>query len=171
MEQIDQIISKIQAGDSELFGDIFDNYANRIFRFILLKVSNRDDAKDILSETFLGAYQSINRYKPGKAKLSTWLFSIARRKIADYYRKNRKTISLDKVSLISNMDLASDIENKLECEKLLEKIQTLPDSLKEIIILRYVEELDYQEIAKITCKNINHIRVLCHRAVKKLKDE
>lgn len=58
------LIKRIQQGESDLFGRIFDIFSDRIFRFLYFRIGDRETAKDILSETFLGAYQSLKRYQP-----------------------------------------------------------------------------------------------------------
>ena len=89
--EIQDLIKRIQEGKSELFGQIFNIFADRIFRFAYLKTGDRETAKDLVSEVFLGAFQSINRYKrQSNAKFSTWLFSIAHKKIVNFYRQQKR---------------------------------------------------------------------------------
>ena len=174
---IQALIKRIQQGESDLFGQIFDIFADRIFRFVYLKIGDRENAKDLASETFLGAFQSVNRYKPqSNNKFSTWLFSIAHKKIVNYYRwqKNRKTISLEKISanLVDKSESNLDKINKEQQHQLIiEYLHKLPENLQEILILKFIEELDYSEIQQITGKKQGNIRVLLHRGIKKLREE
>ncbi len=174
---IQALIKRIQQGESDLFGQIFDIFADRIFRFVYLKIGDRENAKDLASETFLGAFQSVNRYKPqSNTKFSTWLFSIAHKKIVNYYRwqKNRKTISLEKISanLVDKSESNLDKINKEQQHQLIiEYLHKLPENLQEILILKFIEELDYSEIQQITGKKQGNIRVLLHRGIKKLREE
>ena len=173
---IQALIKRIQQGESDLFGQIFDIFGDRIFRFIYFKIGDRETAKDLVSETFLGAFQSINRYKQeSNTKFSTWLFSIAHKKVVDYYRfqKNQKNISLEKVSdtLIDKSESNLDKTNKKQQYQIIIKhLHKLPQNLQEILILKFVEELDYSEIQQITGQKQGNIRVLVHRGLKKLKN-
>jgi len=173
---IQALIQRIQAGESDLFGQIFDIFADRIFRFTYLKTGDREIAKDLVSETFLGAFQSIKNYKKRSgAKFSTWLFSIAHKKIIDYYRlqKNRKNISLEKVShsLVDNSESNLEKISKKQKQQLIIKyLAKLPPNLQEILILKFIDELDYSEIQQITGQKPGNIRVLVHRALKQLKN-
>lgn len=174
---IQALIKRIQQGKSDLFGQIFDMFGDRIFRFAYLKTGDRETAKDLVSDTFLGAFQSIKHYKKQSgAKFSTWLFSIAHKKIVDYYRwqKNRKNVSLEKISniLIDKSESNLDKINKEQQHQLIIKyLHKLPQNLREILILKFIEELDYPEIQQITGKKQGNIRVLLHRGIKKLKEE
>ena len=174
--EIQDLIKRIQGGKSELFGQIFDIFADRIFRFAYFKIGDREIAKDLVSEVFLGAFQSINRYKhQSNAKFSTWLFSITHKKIVNFYRqqKIRNNISLDKVSNILIDETESNLEKtnkKLQHQLILDYVAKLPENLKEILILKFIEELDYPEIQQITGKKEGNIRVLVHRALKQLGD-
>ena len=167
---IKALIKRIQQGESNLFGRIFDIFSDRIFRFLYFRLDDREQAKDIASEVFLGAYQSLQRYKPrSDTKFSTWLFSIAHKKLVSYYRK-QKIESGYKAKLTEDLVASADkTDVKLEYQEIIKKITDLPDNLQEILVLRLVEELDYLEISKITGKKEGNIRVLLHRAIKELR--
>jgi len=182
MQQLDEgdiqaLVKRIQQGETDLFGEIFDIFSDRVFRFIYLKVGDREIAKDITSETFLGAFQSIEGYKASsRAKFSTWLFSIAHKKVIDYYRlqKNRKNVGLDSVSHILEDKSDSDLEKVSKKQKhqlILKYLAKLPKNLREILILRLIEEFSYKEIKKITGLRFGNIRILVHRGINKLKEE
>lgn len=173
---IQALIKRIQQGKSDLFGQIFDIFADRIFRFAYFKTGDREIAKDLVSEVFLGAFQNINRYKQqSNTKFSTWLFSIAHKKVVNFYRqqKIRNNISLDKISNILIDETESNLEKtnkKLQHQLILEYLAKLPENLQEILILKFIEELDYVEIEQITGQKQGNIRVLVYRALKQLRD-
>ena len=176
-EYIQALVKRIQQNETDLFGEIFDIFADRIFRFTYLKTSDREIAKDLASETFLGAFKSIKYYKKqSNTKFSTWLFSIAHKKVVDYYRlqKSRKNIGLDSVSYGLEDKSESSLEKISKEQKhqlVLKYLDKLPQNLKEILILRFVEELDYSEIQQITRQKEGNIRVLVHRGINKIKEE
>lgn len=166
--EIQVLIKRIQQGESDLFGRIFDIFSDRVFRFLYFRLNNEEQAKDLVSEVFLGAFQNLKGYQPrNNTKFSTWLFSIAHKKLVSFYRKD-KTEKSSRSKLTD--DLSAELENtKLEYEEVVEEIKKLPENLQEIIILRLVEELNYSEISQITGKTEGNIRVLIHRAVKQLR--
>src|SRR4030042_4393426 len=175
---IQELVGRIQQGETDLFGRIFDMFADRIFRFAYLRIGDREEAKDVTSEVFLGAYQSLPRYRfQAKAKFSTWLFSIARRVVANHYRqgdKRRKDLGLEGIAAVVSDDSASDLDKvgtKLEYEGVIKHLKGLPPDIREALTLRFIEELDYPEIEEITGKKQNHIRVLVHRGLKQLKEK
>ncbi|MBU1082932.1 RNA polymerase sigma factor [Patescibacteria group bacterium] len=166
------LIKRIQQGESDLFGRIFDIFSDRIFRFLYFRIGDRETAKDVLSETFLGAYQSLKRYQPrSNAKFSTWLFSVAHKKLVSYYRKEKKESGY-RARLTEDLVAAPDkLDTRLEYQEVIKQIAKLPDNLQEVLVLKLVEELDYAEISEITGKQEGNIRVLVHRAIKQLRDK
>lgn len=166
------LIKRIQQGESNLFGRIFDIFSDRIFRFLYFRIGDRETAKDILSETFLGAYQSLKRYQSrSDAKFSTWLFSIAHKQLVSYYRKEKKASGY-RAKLTEDLIATPDkIDVGLEYQAVVKQIAELPDNLQEVLVLRLVEELDYPEISEITGKKPGNIRVLVHRAIKQLREK
>lgn len=78
----------------EKFGEIYGIYVQRVFRYIFNRVGNQKDAEDITSQVFISALESFHRYKD-RGYLAAWLFTIARRKTIDHYRRNHPYSALD----------------------------------------------------------------------------
>lgn len=175
---IQVLVKRIQQGDSDLFGRIFDIFADRIFRFAYLRIGDRAEAQDVTSEVFLGAFESIQRYKPrANAKFSTWLFSIARRVVANYYRQRGKKqgdIPLEEISGVLPDNSPFELHKadmQISYEAALNHISELPPEVRDVLTLKFIEEMDYPEIEQITGKKQNHIRVLVHRGLKQLREK
>ncbi|MBN2585299.1 sigma-70 family RNA polymerase sigma factor [Patescibacteria group bacterium] len=176
-KEIQTLISRIQAGETELFGRIFEQFSDKLFRHVAFRVKDRETAKDIVSEVFLGAWQSLPRYRhQEKAKFSTWLFSIARRILADYYRKHQRTdrgkVALEDIAEILPDERALPEETasiQLASERVISAIQLLPLNMAEAVTLHYIDEMEYVEMAAITGKTEGNLRVLVHRGLQQLK--
>ena len=142
------------------------------------KVGNSVEAEDITSQVFLKAWEYIqnNSLKDYKT-LKALFYRIARNLIIDYYRKKsiRLEVSLENNSseILGLKDKNSDISEKLEIKFDYKKIEVglleLKDEYREIIVLRYVNELTIKEIAKVLDKKTGNVRVLVYRAVNALK--
>ena len=85
-------IKKAKSGNQEAFGALYDHYLPSIYRFILLKVSNRAEAEDLSHEVFLSAWKNIPGYKDKGFPFSSWLYQIARNAVIDFYRTSKKNI-------------------------------------------------------------------------------
>lgn len=158
---------------SELFIEMYDQHVDPIYRFILLKVSNKDLAWDIAQECFLKAwqYQKDNDYEIKNYR--AFLFSIARNMIIDHWRRKDRTATIDLEEVAFTLEDAGNLHEetsvKHETLELMKFINQLPEHQKEILLLRYIEDLPFSEIAKIIGKSAVSARVEAHRAVKKIK--
>jgi RNA polymerase sigma-70 factor (ECF subfamily) len=169
--------------DPEEFAKLYDIYARRIYSFVFFKVSNKEEAEDITSEVFLKAWRYISEKKTIES-FSGLLYKLARNSIVDLYRlkTGRKEVSSlqenedgDIIDSIENKELWSanledKIGEKIEIENIIAALKKLKQEYREVITLRYVDELDISEISEITGKGGVAIRVTLHRGLKKLKD-
>ncbi|NIA18425.1 MAG: sigma-70 family RNA polymerase sigma factor [Actinobacteria bacterium] len=163
----------------EIFINAYDEYFDQIYRFIYFKVGNAEDAQDLTSAAFLKAWNYVKDNKIKNKTLRALIYKIARNTVIDFYRsktaggQNSAAISSlngainiadEKQDIISQAELASDMS-------LVEKgMMELKDEYREIIILRFTEELSISEIARILEKPKGNVRVLTYRALKALRD-
>lgn len=151
------------------FENIYDKEGDMIFRFCLLKVSNREQALDITQETFLRLWQSLQDKKVIENERA-FLFTVANRLIIDWYRK-KKSVSLDKMEEQTHFDVP-DIHNNEEIREgrfLLEKINELEGANREPVYLRFVEDLTPPEIGEILGITANAASVRINRGVAELR--
>ena len=173
------LLYKLQVNeDPEAFAKLYDLYARRIYSFVFFKVSNKEEAEDIASEVFLKAWHYISEKKKVES-FSGLLYRLARNCIVDLYRTRnriheRETVSLDDFELgLQAGDegkLNEDLGRQMEREKIIQALQKLKQEYREVITLRYVDELEISEISGITGRGAIAVRVTLHRALKKLKD-
>lgn len=170
-----ELIKEAQKGNNAAFGQIYDAYADMLFRFIKTKVQNRQQAEDLLQEAFIKAWRALPRLKAdADLKFKPWLYTIAANCVNDHFRKiyrRPENLELDENLNISvgrspaeELTVASDIET------LKKAVELLPQQYKEIIELRFVQDIDAKDCAKILGKNPVSIRVLQYRALNKLKE-
>ncbi len=160
---------RLQAGDTEAFGFFYDQYAEKIYRFVYFKTSEKELAQDITHEVFLKAWEYIVDNKTIE-NLQAYLYKMARNKIADYYRsRDRQTTFLkDEVDTIGAP--IEESETNADIYILEKHLKSLKDEDQEIIILRHIEGLNIEEMSNILGKDKNNVRVTLHRAIAKLKE-
>ena len=174
------LLFKLQAKeDPEAFAKLYDIYARRIYSFVFFKVGSREEAEDITSEVFLKAWRYINEKKEVES-FSGLLYKLARNCIVDLYRKkstHKEVFSVDDENEKELGDLEvwetgfeKKIGDKIEVQKIVVALQKLKQEYREVVTLRYVDELEISEIAEITGKGHISIRVTLHRGLKKLKE-
>jgi len=162
MEEIDQY-----------FNQVYDQYVNKIYRFIYLKVSLVETAEDLSSEVFLRLYKHIQKNNPVIENPQAFVYQIARNVIADHYRSKKITVVSIEKTTIEIEDIQERTreqgEVSLEMDRIKEAIAKLQGDYQDLIIWRYVDELTVPEIAQITGKTEENVRVGVHRAIQALK--
>lgn len=166
---LDQLAIKAKSGDTEAYAQIFNILADSIYKFLAFRLQNQEDAKDLMSQVFLEAWQGIKRYN-GKRSFKAWIFSIARYTLIDFYRSYKTTASLDAVTdLAGNTDIKAEAETKSDVDFVLSELDRLPELYQTILKLHFLEELEYSEIAEMTGKTANSVRVIVKRGLDKIR--
>ncbi len=159
-----------------LFSKVYNSESDAIFRFCLLRTSDREIALDFTQDTFMRFWNSLLLEKEIKNH-RTFLFTIARNIIIDWYRK-KKSYSLERLMENAaeegrvNFQLASDdnVETKVEAAYLVRKIRELPEPYSNAVYLRCVEELKPREISEILGESANVISVRISRGLEQLRN-
>lgn len=175
LEQEKEILKKIKKGDNEAFGELYDFYAPKVYRFVRLKVDSQETAQDLTSEAFLKIWQYLSEQRKIRERFQALLYRIARNLIIDFYRSR----SMREILLEDSLEELSEIEdentsNELvlrqeEMTKVRRAIVQIHPSYQDVVVWYYIDELSISEIAEILEKNEGTVRVLIHRAVKALK--
>lgn len=167
------LVEKVQKGDKNAFGEIYDLLLDKIYRFIYFRVGSKEDAEDLTENVFVKIWKNISTYENKGLPFEAWVFRIARNTVIDFYRTKKQKITLtDNISeTIADIRESHEelLHNKMLKEAIFNKMQSLPDSYREIIVLKFIEEKDNKEISEILEKPIDQIRVLQSRALKALK--
>lgn len=173
-----QILSKLKNRDKEAFIKVYDENVKDIHRFVYFKIGSREEANDLTSVIFLKAWNHIKNNTLEDAKtLRALLYKIARTSIIDYYRETggKTPLSLnDEYHKIEVTDESASPEERLDQAADLALIKRLLPLLKEeyreVIIMKFINDLSLEEIAEISEKTKGNVRVLLHRALNALKE-
>lgn len=166
MDLADEMLVRIYAeGNNKAFDTLLERYEEKIFSYIFFAVRNQDVADDIFQETFMKAVVTIQQGKyVENGKFQAWLTRIAHNLVIDYFRqlRNENSVSDDDVDyeLFNDIRLAEvPVESKMVREQVLEDVKLLvehlPQNQKEVVFMRYYQELSFKEIAEITGVSIN----------------
>lgn len=157
--------------DTEAYGEIYDRYVTRIYRFVFFKVGNKLDAEDITSEAFLKAWRYIQEGQPIK-NLNALLYSIARNLVIDHYRFQAKKRAFEEASfpeIEGGVSMSHRLDLKVDEKRILNALKALKDEYSEVIVLKFFDNLSTAETAQIIGKSQNNTRVLLHRALTALR--
>jgi len=178
INKTDEQIVVLTLKNQDYYLCLMKRYEAKLLNYIL-KISNinREDGEDILQEVLIKAYQNLNDFDLNY-KFSNWIYSIAHNSTISAFRKKKvrpQTVSWEDKDINNLLESTLDIEDtnlqKLTYKQILTKINQLPVKYKDVLILKFVEEKDYQEISDILHKPMGTIATLINRAKKSLKKE
>ena len=161
----DMLVALYSKGNDKAFDVLLSRYQGKIFNYILFIVRNQELAEDIFQETFVKAIVTMQqgRYN-ADGKFGAWITRIAHNLVIDSFRqeRNENTISNDEteVDLLNDVDLCDDnIEVQMVNDQTLTDVRrlvdALPDSQREVVYMRYYQDLSFKEIAEIVGVSIN----------------
>jgi RNA polymerase sigma-70 factor, ECF subfamily len=169
-----ELLLQIASGNYEAFGQLYDLYASKLFRFIRLKVRSQVLAEDLSSESFLKTYEYLtNKDNKIEESFQALLYKVAKNLVADYYKKksSQDIFMGDDFHLFLNEEPAKDeISSKEIADQIHKALVHVKDEYQDVLILYYIDELPVPEIAKILDKSVGAIRVLIHRGLKSIKE-
>jgi RNA polymerase sigma-70 factor, ECF subfamily len=159
---------------NEQFSQIYDQYIEKIYRFVYLKVNSQEVAEDITSKVFTKGWEALNNKGTDIKNLNAFLYQIARNAVIDYYRQKGRTntISTDSVAeLASNKNTAQDIAVlNADVQIVKTAIQKLKKDYQDVLIWHYLDDMPISQIAETINKKEGTVRVMLHRGLKDLKD-
>lgn len=165
-----QIVTSIQKGNRDDFVTLYEKYAKKIFDFIFFKTGNKEDSEDLTSEVFLKAFNNIQKFNLEKNySFSARLYTIAKNQIIDHFRAHHEQYEYKWLQDISiHEDLLQNIQDRDQIQSVLEFLDTLGETKKQIFILKIRNELSYEEIGHIVNKNPNTCKVDFHRTMQSI---
>jgi RNA polymerase sigma-70 factor (ECF subfamily) len=162
--------------DPTAFDDLYLLYADRIFRFLVARLGDAEVAEEVTAQVFLRLIEKIDQYKialkDNAAIFSAWLYRMAYNKMVDVLRKQKhhQQVSIQHAEMVShNQTMSEMVENQIEFEQVMEKLQLLNDQQRQVLLLRFVEGLSIAETAQVMDKSEGAIKALQHRSLETLR--
>lgn len=179
-EKTDAELVSLSLKNPDHFAELVDRYEKKLFRYVRrLSGLEAESIEDVLQEAFIKIYTNLNDFDP-KFNFSSWTYRITHNETINYLKKNKKQIVLpletddkETMNLIdaleSETDISSDMVQKEMGEKVRQGINLLPEKYREILVLRYMEDLDYKEISEILRIPMGTVATTINRAKEKFK--
>ena len=167
------LISDSSRGDERAFRSLYSHLADRVFKFIRSRTANRDDALDITQDTFTDLWRALSKagsrfeYQ-GESQLVAFIYTIASRKLARYYRFRRVHVSLEDIADIVPDE--TEFGHSQEMADVAAAVSKMSKNDQEIIQFRYIAGLPFAEIAELTGESENTLKVRHHRAIARLRN-
>lgn len=168
--EVIELVRKAKSGNEAAFGELYDLYFDKVYRFVYFRVNHKETAEDLVSDTFIRAWGKLPEIASVNA-FNGWIFQIARNLVIDYYRAKKPTLDLTELeNVLEYEDNILDRANfGFRQQAFLSALKTLASDQQLVIKLKFLDDLDNAEIAQILGKTEGAIRVIQHRAIKELK--
>ena len=171
------LAERLRSGDTEAFEALFNKYDRLVYRTAYLITGDREEAKDVLQEVFISVWKWRHTYNPERGEFATWLHRITLNKCSKKRRKRRVTFSsLEEEENKSyyrdnTMQLPEDIMiSKEEYERLMKALSSLDTKHRSVLVLRFFNELSYDEIASVVGISLGTVKSRIHYALKTLRE-
>ena len=185
MSSDEEIVLAYKNGNAEAFKKLIEEYISSLYNFTA-RLTNRNDAEDIVQEIFIKVWKNLNSFDENKASFITWIFTIAKNTTTDFLRKRKSLLfsdlekgnEEDMGSFAENIpaeDLMPDEELQILQEKTADKnfLNEILDKIKadyrEVLVLHYQEEMTFEEIGKVLGKSPNTVKSQHRRAIMELR--
>ncbi len=165
------LVLRCQVGDEQAFGELYSDFSSKTLRYLRNVVGN-DEGEDLNQEVWLTVYKRIKTLSNPSA-FRMWLFQMARNKTLDYFRKTKRISEFEEVYKVNqesekaeleSVDDIDEVKNTLESN-----LEKLPNKHREVLILNFLEGMDYDEIALIVGSSLGTVKSRIYNAKVKLK--
>jgi len=171
-----QIIHAVLNGDAERFGQLVLKYQDRLFNGVARMLGSASDAEDVLQESFLQAYRKLSTFRECSS-FYTWIYRIAINAAINLRRKERRNLTLSEHAqfnerLVTDSDSAPAhrLEQSEDVREIQDGLNQLSDEHRNILVLREIEGMSYEDISEILAMPIGTVRSRLHRARLQLRD-
>lgn len=171
--ELEKLMRKAADGDEEAFGCLYDEFVDALYKFIRFKVTDPDQAEDLLQDVFIKAWHGIPKLDLTDLHFSAWLYTVAGNTVNDYFRRmyrRPQTVTLNPdIEITSAHDTGRAAEASMNTGHVRAALDKLPPDYKQVLELRFIQEFTVEETARVMGKNNVSTRVLQYRALKKLE--
>ena len=166
------LISRARGGDREAFGELVEQYRDNVYRLAYRMCGNAYDADEAAQEAFVAAWRALPNFR-GDAKFSTWLYRLTTNAAIDVMRREKRHQTVgdgEMMELADDADSPQETVERTEQQEAVQKaLATLSEEYREVLLLRYMEELDYAEIAEVLQLPSGTVKSRINRAKAALK--
>jgi RNA polymerase sigma-70 factor (ECF subfamily) len=168
------LVARARANDGQAIGELYDQYAERIYSYLYRRVGNAQIAEDLTGDTFLRVLEAIRADKSWRISFRAWLYRIAHNIVVDWYRRrgNRPVLALEERWLESETAPPSARASQAwTLGELREGLRLLTASQQQVLLLRFGEGLRSREVAEVLGKSVGAVEALQHRALETLREQ
>ncbi len=167
------LIRRAQREDQGALGELYERYAEDVYRFMFYRTGDGMVAEDLTAEVFTNVLTAIYRYRDQGVPFKAWLFRIARARLADYWRNTRRRekyhVEMPESEIVPKWPTYDTSETPFVYENLAQALEYLTDAERDAVLLRFAGGLTNAEVATVIHSNANAVKSKVRRALKKMK--
>ena len=148
--------------------NIYATYSGKVMGYIMARVQRRADAEDLCADVFEKVFRKINDFDREKSSMNTWIFTITRNTLIDYYRTNRPSEELDE-QIPADMAVESSLLERETLSELAQALKQLPQELQDIVVLMYYDRKPMTEVARMMHLSYGAVKLRHQKALGMLK--
>jgi len=169
MELVDRVVA---SHDARAFGELYDRFVERVYRYLYFRTGSHPEAEDLTEQVFLKAWEAIGRYRWQGRPFLAWLYRLAHNAHLHYVRSPQQTTSLthDQRPLdVASHSASVELGRALDAEVIAGALAKLTIEQQQVIVMKFIEGLDNEQIAQAMDKREGAIRALQMRALMSLR--
>jgi len=166
---VDRVVA---SHDAEAFGALYDRFVERVYRYLYFRTGSHPEAEDLTEQVFLKAWEAIGRYRWQGRPFLAWLYRLAHNAHIDYVRSTKPTTSLSNDARplnVASPTAGVELARALDAEVLAGALSQLTAEQQQVIIMKFIEGLDNEQIAQTMDRREGAIRALQMRALMSLR--
>lgn len=171
--EIERLVKLAQGGDEDAFSKLYDLFVNPFYRYVYFRVNGKVDAEDLLATIFIKIWSNLKKYRDTDQSFSAWAYRIAHNVVIDFYRSQNGNAPAQLPESIEDEKRENHsktlIEQTLTRETLKKAMQKLKDDYKQVVLLKFMNELENSEIAEVIGRTESGVRILQFRALRQLR--
>jgi RNA polymerase sigma-70 factor (ECF subfamily) len=164
-------VLRAQQGDETAIREIYERYQAGIFRYLYYRLEDPHAAEDLTSEVFIRMIRSLSEYRSGVGSFQGWLYRIAHNLAIDHHRKwsSKASVPLEEELMTAEDDPVQSVDHRLTRERLQKALLALNEAQREVVILRFVNELPIEQVAQALKKSEDAVKGLQRRGLMALR--
>ena len=164
------LVKEVKSGSVSAFQTLYMRHLDAIYRYFFFQTKDKFLSEDLAQDVFIRIWKAINSYDEEKGAFTSWMYRIAHNLLIDHYRGKKALHLKEGLEASYSEDWLEKLDRDEKLEKIKEALAKLPQDYQEVVILRFFEDLGVEEVSIIVGKSEENIRVIQHRAVRKLKE-
>ena len=173
MKDQEHIIARARRGDADAFEQLVTAYRNQVFRLALRMCGNEADADEVAQEAFLSAWKGLPNFR-GESRFSTWLYQLTTHAAIDLMRREKRQAAAEDIDEITTADDGPSPQQQVERAETRREVRSalmqLPEEYRQVLVLRFMQELSYEEIGRALKLPVGTVKSRLNRAKAQLKD-